>query len=824
VGYSPRENMTDLHAESPADLQAKQVFNRRLPLYVYLEPLLAGRRVLELGAGAGAGAAHLAAHGAAAVLGVETDAALVDKARARHAAPNLSFRAVTSLLDAIPVGPFDVVVVPEAEALLRRPEAIPSLGRLLAEGGRLILAASSADRGANASGGVGYYELTDALVPHFPAVQMFGITPFAGFGVVEFEVDGDGLRVDSRLVEGGAEPASAYVAVAGRERAAELGYALVQVPFAPIEAKLTAIAAGEDRGAQAGAQVDDRTDRTDVRADARVDAAERRLDEVERRGRLRVDELEARAGELRRKLEDSTVQSESAMRIARAQGEEMEELRGRLRRAAEDRAALDGELAKLRRALADADESVMNLTRRTAEEMSAVAQRLAESLRAPAPAPREDTTRLRQEIAEAEGRARAAEQRLEDVATVGRERQAALDDVLERLKQAEESSTRERREIERLRAQVREAGGQARTLDERETTIVRRDERIAKLEGEKQELVWRLAEFEEKLRQTIGRAVISDSTGRVQADELETARGARARALEEFHKAAGAHVDEVTALRASVAEQSALVSELEDAVRAADAAAAAATTEAATLRKSSKGLEEADRARRTRLAELEGKLLRLEHEKKQAAASAPATDAMALERRAEELASARDQAARARDHATRERDDLAREGDELRQNLSRLMAAAAQTSEALAKATDELGASRARAASLDAEVARLRVAKPAGGNGHDAAAAATARELAAIEAGLRDELASISKIERALADELANASAPAVRSSEDQGAEAILLHTTLANYRRHAGRLRDELEGVRRRLDSLSPSEISGYLEELGEDLAEMEE
>jgi SAM-dependent methyltransferase len=823
VGYSPRENMTDLHAESQADTQAKQVFNRRLPLYVYLEPLLAGRRVLELGSGAGAGAAHLAAHGAAAVLGVETDAALLDKARARHVAPNLSFRAVTSLLDVIPVGPFDVVVVPEAEALLRRPEAIPSLGRLLAEGGRLILAASSADRGANASGGVGYYELSDALVPHFAAVQMFGITPFAGFGVVEFEVDGDGLRVDSRLVEGGAEPASAYVAVAGRERAAELGYALVQVPFAPIEAKLTAIAEGEERGAARAQERSD--DRTDVRADARVDAAERRLDEVERRGRLRVDELEARAGELRRKLEDSSVQSESAMRIARAQGEEMDELRGRLRRAAEDRAALDGELAKLRRALADADESVMTLTRRTAEEMSAVAQRLAESLRAPAPALREDTTRLRQEIAEAEGRASAAEQRLEEVAAVGRERQAALDDVLERLKQAEETTTRERREIEKLRAQVREAGGQARTLDERESTIVRRDERIAKLEGEKQELVWRLAEFEEKLRQTIGRAVISDSTGRVQADELETARGARARALEEFHKAAGAHVDEITALRASVAEQSALVSELEDAVRAADAATTAATADAAALRKNSKGLEEADRARRTRLAELEGKLLRLEHEKKQAAMSVPASvpnvDVSALVRRAEE---ARDQAASARDQSARERDDLARERDELRQNLARLMGAAAQTSEALARATDELGASRARATSLDAEVTRLRAAKPAGGNGHDGASAATARELAAIEAGLRDELASISKIERALADELVNANVPAVRSSEDQGAEAILLHTTLANYRRHAGRLRDELEGVRRRLDSLSPSEISGYLEELGEDLAEMEE
>ena len=31
-----------------------------------------------------------------------------------------------------------------------------------------------------------------------------------------------------------------------------------------------------------------------------------------------------------------------------------------------------------------------------------------------------------------------------------------------------------------------------------------------------------------------------------------------------------------------------------------------------------------------------------------------------------------------------------------------------------------------------------------------------------------------------------------------------------------------DLEGIRRRLESLSPSEISGFLEELGEDLAEL--
>ena len=795
------------------EIGAQEVFNRRLPVYSYLEPLLAGRRVLELGMGTGAGATQLRALGAAEVVGVDTDAGLVEQARARHGAAHLAFHAASSLLDGVAGAPFDVVIVPESEAVLRRPEAVPALARLLAPGGRLVLVASSADRGVGpAGGGVGYYELSDALLPHFAALQMFGVTPFAAFGVVEFEANGEGLRVDSRLVEGGVEPPGAYVAVAGSERVGDLGYALVQVPFAPIEAKLAAVAEGDDHGSS-----------------ARLAAAERRLDEAERRGRARVDEAEARGAELRRKLEDVTVKADSATRITRAQGEEMEELRGRLRRAAEDRAALDAELAKLRRALADADESVMSLTRRTAEEMSAVAARLAAGLHAPAPAAaaeRVDAQRARVEVAEAEARASAAEQRLEEVAAVGRERQAALDDVLERLRQAEEATARERREVERLRAQVQEAGGQARTLDERESTLARRDERIAKLEGEKQELVWRLSELEERLRQTIGRAVISDNTGRSQADELDAARTARARAVEQFHKAAGAHVDEVTELRASVAEQAALVSELEDAVRVAEAAASAATAEAATLRKSAKGLEEADRTRRTRLAELEGKLLRLEHEKKQAAATSPSpaaqVDVAAMDRRLADLARERDELARSKDQATRER-------DQVRGDLARLTGAAAQSTDALAKATDELGASRARAGALEAEVARLRAAgahKPSGGNGHDAAAAATSRELAAVEAGLRDELASLARIERALAEEIASGAPAAGQPSLDheRSADAILLHTTLANYRRHAARLRDELEGVRRRLDALSPSEISGYLEELGEDLAEMEE
>jgi hypothetical protein len=121
------------------------------------------------------------------------------------------------------------------------------------------------------------------------------------------------------------------------------------------------------------------------------------------------------------------------------------------------------------------------------------------------------------------------------------------------------------------------------------------------------------------------------------------------------------------------------------------------------------------------------------------------------------------------------------------------------------------------------------------GNGHDGGAtAALARELDAIEKDVRAELSALGEIERALDAETAETQAAATggqhdrpgnggTAPDDQAAETILLHTTLANYRRRAGRLRDELEGMRRRVESLSVSEISGYLEELGEDLAELE-
>ncbi len=633
--------------------------DRRRSLYAYLEPLWHGKRVLEIGPGEGS-AELLGSLGAARVVVSEGDLGALNER-------------------------FDVVVVPEAEALVRRSGAVSACRRLVAAGGRLVVAALNGER-PGVTGGVGYYDLHGAVAPLLPLIQMLGMTPFAGIGVVEFDGAVDALRIDARLVKEPEQPV-AYVAIAGTELVTGLGYALVQLPSA----------AGSGGAAPAPA------------------------------------------------------------RVSPVAAEEIEELRGRLRRAAEDRAAQDAESAKLRRALAEANDSVVNLTKRTTEEMAGVADRLAAGLRAPTEAEsralgeaREESGRLKVKLAESEARAAAAEQRLEEVGTLARERQTAAEDALERQRLAESELARARREITRLGSEARTATTDQGALEEKARAVAQRDERILRLEGEKQDLTWRLAELEDKLRQAIARAVQAGA-GRgdaglatpaaIGSQELATAREARERALEDFHKASTAHVDELTELKASVSEQAALVVELEDSVAAAESRAAAAGAEATTLRRTAKDLEEADRSRRARLAELEGKLLRLEHERKAAASQVVGEDD--------------------RLHA------LEAERDRLRARIGELETAAAA------------GASR---------------------NGHATGAAEIARDLDAAEANLR----------------------AAVGRADAPGSDAARLENTLDNYRRRAGRLRDDLEGIRRRLESLSPSEISGFLEELGEDLAEL--
>ena len=853
-----------------ADRNPTDPLNVRLPLYAYTAPLWRERRVLEIGCGEGASAAFLARHGAADVVSLDIAGARLERARARYAGPGVQFVLLEDLQQLAAMSRrFDVVFVPDGEAILSDPDAVARVRNLLREGGFVVVAVPAGERQSKVfRGGVGYYDLADTLAREFRVVRMLGQTPFLGFGLVEFDAAADALRVDASLLGGGTEQPSHYIAVAGNDKPPVLGQVLVQVPFAPIEA-LAEHAAGRGTdltpGPQAVATLAARESareiarlktelaeaRLAVRAPAasseppgsamRAELAERRLDEVERRARSRADEAETRISELRRKLEEALIQSESSVRVARAQSDEIDELRARLRRAAEDRALSDAELSKLRRALTEADDSVVTLTRRTAEEMAVVAQRLVSGLGAAATVPPLPVA------------APASNPELESS-----------------LRRAQDSLQRAEGEVATLKERLRAVEEQGRQAKQQAGEVGLRDDRIARLEGDKQDLLWRVAELEEKLRHAERDAAAG---ARTTPEEVSQARASRDRAIEEFHRAAAAHVSEVSRLQASVQEHAALVAELEDGLRLAEARAAAADKEATTLRRNAKELEEADRARRGRLSELEGKLLRIERERATAVARGADDDGGALAAATAKLQSAEQRAGTLEQRVGAAEQAVAAANERAAQFEQRATAAEAR----LADVERQLQAASER---VSATEARTAVA-PSTGNGTHANGI-PAVELRSVledaETRLRDEARTLGRIEETLgrAEELIAREPPAadkaewertvagkdsqlvemrlelarVRRESDtarlhlereitdlraklnpEGAatardmnlsgQLILMHSTLGNIRRRAARLRDELEGFRRRIDTLPPGALSSMLEEIGEDLGE---
>jgi SAM-dependent methyltransferase len=260
--------------------------------------------------------------------------------------------------------------------------------------------------------------------------------------------------------------------------------------------------------------------------------------------------------DLRRKLAEAQGQSEGLLRVSRAQSEEIEELRGRVRRTAEARAELDEEVQRLRRALLEADESVVDLTRKTADQMTILAQRLTSGLRPSEPPP---ATGLADELKRREGE-----------------------------------------------------------LAQRESALSERDDRIAALEAARQEAIWRADAAEDKLgRVHTEIAQLRQAPAQAQESptraELLASLKTREHTLEEFQRAAAVHLDETGRMRDALNEQSSLVAELEEDLATAEKRLADALDESTRLRQSLTEAEEADRQRRSRLAELEGVMLRLGH-------------------------------------------------------------------------------------------------------------------------------------------------------------------------------------------------------------------
>jgi SAM-dependent methyltransferase len=124
-----------------------QVIYEHYHRYLWAQPLVAGRRVLDLGSGEGFGAALLA-DSAAAVTGVDIDERAVEHSRANYFAPNLDFQVASATdLSTLANGAFDAVVAFEMiEHVTEHEGVLAEIARVLAPDGLLIM--STPERGA----------------------------------------------------------------------------------------------------------------------------------------------------------------------------------------------------------------------------------------------------------------------------------------------------------------------------------------------------------------------------------------------------------------------------------------------------------------------------------------------------------------------------------------------------------------------------------------------------------------------------------------------------------------------------------------------------
>ncbi|HEX8951111.1 MAG TPA: hypothetical protein VF945_04665, partial [Polyangia bacterium] len=176
--------------------------------YLYVQDLLAGAHVLEVGSESGGD--FLRARGARSV-----------------------GRAAADGLAALPAGEFDVAFALDVEPAQLKDTAA-AMRRVVKAEGTVVLAVPSRDR-PGARAGASYYELVDLFEPMFPSVKMIGQAPFAGATLVEYGAADPDPVLDGTLVPKG-ERVEWYVVVGGPKRPGARGYGVMQVPMADVGA------------------------------------------------------------------------------------------------------------------------------------------------------------------------------------------------------------------------------------------------------------------------------------------------------------------------------------------------------------------------------------------------------------------------------------------------------------------------------------------------------------------------------------------------------------------------------------------------------------
>lgn len=128
--------------ERVSHLYRNNVFYAHLSIYAFATRFCQGKNVLDAGSGAGYGAAYLAEHGAANVLGVDVSEDAVRFSRENFRLPNLEFRQLDlEELDRLQPRRFDLIYSSNVlEHVPNAAEAIAGAAGLLADDGWMVIA------------------------------------------------------------------------------------------------------------------------------------------------------------------------------------------------------------------------------------------------------------------------------------------------------------------------------------------------------------------------------------------------------------------------------------------------------------------------------------------------------------------------------------------------------------------------------------------------------------------------------------------------------------------------------------------------------------
>lgn len=224
---------------------------------LFLEPVITGRRVLEVGARSDAVARFLIELGASRVVCAHEDKELVEALRAENDLERVDFRVVRPGVLPGDDGAFDLVIDFSLAGALAAGQTfrLTDIARLLSEDGFAITALRAEDaRGLPAllggptdepliggdrsaagigSGPLGYRGLVEALKLQFEVVQVYFQSLLLGylFGSFDVEPSGDGVSPNTTLMGDRAEPAGHYLFSFGNAVPVIEDVALVQVPF-----------------------------------------------------------------------------------------------------------------------------------------------------------------------------------------------------------------------------------------------------------------------------------------------------------------------------------------------------------------------------------------------------------------------------------------------------------------------------------------------------------------------------------------------------------------------------------------------------------------